>query len=80
MRSNCAAWQMGAFGAIRFRYCALRGLVIEKAGRPVVTALHDVQRQAIDMDACAARHAASLAEIEPGPFSLFSLPLLYLMF
>ena len=44
-------------------------LVIKKAGRPVVTALHDVQRQVVDMDACAAGHAGSLAEIEPG--SLF---------
>jgi hypothetical protein len=33
-------------------------LVVEEARRAVVAALHDVQRQAVDMDACAAGHGA----------------------
>jgi hypothetical protein len=36
-----------------------------------VSALDDVQRQAVDVDACAG-HGARLAEIEPGPFSIHS--------
>jgi hypothetical protein len=31
--------------------------------------MDDVQRQGVDVDACATRHGTSLAEIEPGPFS-----------
>ncbi len=32
--------------------------------------LDDVQRQVVDVDAGSPRHKESIAEIEPGPFSL----------
>jgi hypothetical protein len=44
-------------------------LAFEETGRAVMAALDDMQRQAVDVDACAAGHDASGAEIEPGRFS-----------
>jgi hypothetical protein len=43
-------------------------LVVEKASCPIVPALDDVQRQAVDVDKCTPRHGQSAPEIEPGPF------------
>jgi hypothetical protein len=65
-----AGVQRAAFALQRFVEPAEIGepvLVVEEAGRPIVPALADVKRQSVDMDAWAARHAASRATIEPGP-------------
>jgi hypothetical protein len=67
--------QCAAFTLQRFAQPAKIGepvLVSEEARPPIVPPLDDVKRQAVDMDAWAAGHAASLAEIEPGPFFPFS--------
>ena len=47
-------------------------LVVEEAGRPIVPALEDMQRRAVDVDTCAPGQMSRIAEIEPGPFSPLS--------
>jgi hypothetical protein len=48
--------------------------VVEEAGAAVVAAPHDMQRHPVEMDARTARHAGSLTELEPGPFSRAPFP------
>jgi hypothetical protein len=54
--ARAACSQIGAF-------------TVEEAGRSVVAPLNDTPWHTVNVDACAARHAASLAAIEPGTFS-----------
>jgi hypothetical protein len=43
-------------------------LFVEEARLTIMSPLHNVQWDSIEMDTAAAWHATSLAEIEPGPF------------
>jgi len=43
-------------------------LFVEEARLTIMSPLHNVQRDSIEMDTATAWHATSLAEIEPGPF------------
>jgi hypothetical protein len=45
-------------------------LIVEKASCPIVPALYDVQRQAVDAHMCASRHGQSVPGIEPDPVAL----------